>query len=413
MMPPTGPRVSDSPFLRSPGPKLVLLAAIVLGACKGPVTARPTPAATAPPVAASREPARAAVTASASPVSAPSEAREIVVDAVGDLMLGSTFPEPAVLPPHDGARLLEGVSEILRAADVAFGNLEGPLVDGHDRPTCTAGAIAEKSRGGPGGTSCWAFRVPTRYAAHLAAAGFDVVSLANNHALDFGEMGRASTMRELDRVGIVHSGPVGSIARLDVHGTTVAVIAFATSDGSNDLDDHDAARALVTRAAADAQLVIVSFHGGAEGVGHEHVPDGPESYYGDRRGSVRAFAHAMIDAGADLVLGHGPHVVRGMEIRAGRLIAYSLGSFATYGGINVSGRRGVSLILETHLAPDGAFLSGRIHPIRQIAPGGPRLDAKAEVIGVLRDLSRADFGTLAPGIDDTGAIAAPSNVTPQ
>jgi poly-gamma-glutamate capsule biosynthesis protein CapA/YwtB (metallophosphatase superfamily) len=344
----------------------------------------------------------------AAPAAAPEAGRDIVIGAVGDIMLGSTFPEGAMLPPRDGAELLAEVSPVLRAADVAFGNLEGPLVDGHDRPTCTAGAIAERQHGaGGGGTSCWSFRVPTRYGRLLADAGFDVLSLANNHILDFGEQGRTSTLQTLDRLGIAHSGPVGTVAHLSVRGTKIDVIAFATYETSNDLDDLDAARALVARSASAADVVLVSFHGGAEGLAHQHVHGGLETFHGESRGAVRAFARAMVDAGADLVLGHGPHVVRGMEIVRGRLIAYSLGNFATYGGISVNGRLGVSLILEAHLGPDGAFRGGRVHPIRQTSPGGPRLDAKAEVIPILRELSRDDFGEAAVRVDDAGALTAP------
>jgi Bacterial capsule synthesis protein PGA_cap len=102
-----------------------------------------------------------------------------------------------------------------------------------------------------------------------------------------------------------------------------------------------------------------------------------------------------------------PHVVRGMEVRRGHLIAYSLGSFANYGGINVAGRLGVSLILEAHLAKDGAFRRGRVHAIRQAPPGRPALDPKGEVVAILRELSAADFGETAVTVTDRGELVAP------
>ncbi|HSN91149.1 MAG TPA: CapA family protein [Anaeromyxobacteraceae bacterium] len=324
----------------------------------------------------------------------------LVVAAAGDVMLGSTFPEGALLPPDDGRGLLDEVAPLLSAADVAFGNLEGPLLDG--------GASEKCARSRPG--RCYAFRVPTRYGVHLREAGFNLLSLANNHAGDFGDAGRASTRAVLERHGIRYAGAPGEVARLEVRGLRVAMVAFSTSAGTNDLRDLEGARQAVEAAAAGADIVVVSVHGGAEGREHEHVPAGGETFLGEDRGDLRAFARTVVEAGADLVLGHGPHVVRGMEVIRGRLVAYSLGNFATWGGMNLSGPNGLTLVLEVRLAPDGAFLSGRIHPARQVKPGGPRLDPTGEVIGRIRLLSREDFGPSAVVVSDDGAIAPPSAV---
>jgi len=153
--------------------------------------------------------------------------------------------------------------------------------------------------------------------------------------------------------------------------------------------------------------VVVSFHGGAEGARYQHVTQGPEMFYGEDRGDLRAFARAMIDAGADLVIGHGPHVMRGMEVYRGRLIAYSLGNFATYGSFNLSGPNGLAAILEVKLACDGAFLGGRLHPVKQIKPGGPLLDPEGAVLPLVRRLSEEDFGATAVLISDKGELTAP------
>jgi hypothetical protein len=324
----------------------------------------------------------------------------IVIAAVGDVMLGSAFPEETggMLPPGDGAHLLDEVAPILRGADIAFGNLEGPLVD--------AGTSEKCARSKPG--RCYAFRVPTRYGRYLADAGFDVLSVANNHAGDFGEAGRASTRATLDALGIRHTGTPGDAARLEVRGTRVAFVGFATSGGTNDLRDLDEAVRLVQAARQEADLVIVSFHGGAEGADRQHVPRGKEEFLGEDRGDLRTFAHAVIDAGAALVIGHGPHVVRGMEVYRGRLVAYSLGNFATYGAFNLSGPNGLSLVLEVRLAPDGAFLGGRAHPARQEKPGGPHLDPAGAVLPVLRRLSAEDFGASAVRVGDDGSLEAPA-----
>ncbi|MGH9602128.1 MAG: CapA family protein [Terriglobales bacterium] len=324
---------------------------------------------------------------------------EISFAAVGDIMLGSAYPETAPLPPEDGANLLAEVAPILSAADLTFGNLEGPMLEGGSTAKCTD----ESVRAG----RCYAFRVPTRYGPHLKKAGFDVMSLANNHVMDFGLEGRASSAKTLDELGIAHSGAPGDVARLTVRGRKVALIAFATYPHSYNLLDLDAARAAVTELAANSDIVVVSFHGGAEGARYQHVVQGAEMFYGENRGDLRTFTRAMIDAGADLVIGHGPHVMRGLEIYKGRLIAYSLGNFATYGSFNLSGPNGLTAILEVKLGCDGAFLGGRLHPVKQLKPGGPLLDPEAAVLPLVRQLSEEDFGASAVRISDKGELTAP------
>src|SRR5215471_8887289 len=231
---------------------------------------------------------------------------DIVLEAVGDVMLGTTFPDASGgdLPPNDGADLLQEVTPILKRGDIVFGNLEGPLVDG---------GVSAKCRGKRPG-SCYAFRVPTRYGKYLKDAGFSVMGLANNHAMDFGQEGRTSSRQMLDLLGIAHSGEVGDIAHLMVKGKKVEVIAFATYPNAYNLLDLDDSLQVIRDARAESDLVIVSFHGGAEGATHQHVPSGDETFLGEDRGDLRKFTHAAIDAGAHVVLGSGPHVVRGMEI---------------------------------------------------------------------------------------------------
>lgn len=331
--------------------------------------------------------------------SAPREQRssdEVSIAAVGDIMLGSTWPDSNDLPPNDGANLLREVAALLAGADIAFGNLEGPLIDGGQTSKCPRKSV-----------NCVAFRVPTRYGKYLQQAGFDVMSLANNHALDFGQEGRSSTKRVLDDLGIAYSGEVGDLAHLVVRGKKVEVIAFATYPTSYNLNDSQTAIRLVAESRARADIVIVSFHGGAEGATSQHVPAGPETFLGEKRGDLRRFTHAVIDAGADLVIGHGPHVVRGMEIYQKRLIAYSLGNFATYGKFNISGPLGVSLILEVRLGLDGTFAGGRIHSIKQEKPGGPRLDPNRTIIPIVRKLSNEDFGANSISLAEDGTILRP------
>ena len=320
-------------------------------------------------------------------------------------MLGTTFPDETggLLPPNDGADLLQQVTPILKRGDIVFGNLEGPLVDGV--------GMSLKCRGKAPG-HCYAFRVPTRYGALLKAAGFTVMGLANNHAMDFGQEGRDSSRQTLEAQRIAHTGEIGDIAHLTIKGERVAVIAFATYPGAYNLLDTDDALAAIRHAKADSDLVIVSFHGGGEGATHQHVLEGDEMFLGEDRGDLRRFAHAAIDAGADLVLGSGPHVVRAMEIYKGKLIAYSLGNFATYGPFNLSAENGLSLVLEAHLAPDGTFLGGRVYPVKQEKPGGPKLDPSGQILPVLRALSSTDFGPTAVVVGPDGKLWLPGTVIP-
>lgn len=319
--------------------------------------------------------------------------------AVGDVMLGTTFPDASGgdLPPNDGADILHEVAPILKNGDVTFGNLEGPLVDG---------GVSAKCHGKREGT-CYAFRVPTRYGKYLKDAGFSVMGVANNHAMDFGQEGRDSSRQVLDSVGIAHSGEVGDIAHLTVKGKKVAVIAFATYPNAYNLLNLDDAVQVIKDARAESDLVIVSFHGGAEGATHQHVPAGDETFLGEDRGDLRKFTHAAIEAGAQVVVGSGPHVVRGMEIYQGKLIAYSLGNFATYGPFNLSGENGISLILEAHLGVDGNFHGGRVYPVKQEKPGGPKLDPDMKIVPLLRELSTSDFGENSISVSNDGLLTPP------
>jgi len=321
----------------------------------------------------------------------------ITIAAVGDIMMASTYPDESRMPPNDGTDLLTDVTPILSRADITFGNLEGPLADSEVSKKCT-----------PKSTRCFAFRVPTRYAKHLKAAGFDVMSLANNHAGDFGDAGRASTRRALDDQGIKHAGSdkgTFAITVVETKGKRVAFVAFAHNAISPNVNDLASGRRLISEANKRADMVVVSFHGGAEGKGAQNVPARTEIFAGAPRGNLRLFARTVIDAGADLVLGHGPHVLRGMEIYKERLIAYSLGNFCTYGWFQLVAETALTAILEVKLDASGRFLGGKIHAGRQEGRGRPVLDQSGESTLVIRKLSISDFGAAAPRIAADGTIS--------
>jgi len=325
------------------------------------------------------------------------EGTTVRLRSVGDMMIGTDFPA-GYLPPNEGKDSFTAVTPWLQDADLTFGNLEGPLCDTGKTNKC-------KPDSTPG--SCYAFRSPGSYVDLYKAAGFDLLSTANNHAGDFGEVCRLETESLLDRVGIAHSGRPGDIASVQKNGLRIAMIGFHTSRSCHYLNDHETAQQLVRSLAAQHDIVIVSFHGGREGSKALHTPDARETFYGEDRGHLRRFARDVIDAGADLVLGHGPHVLRGMEVYNDRLIAYSLGNFATYGRFNIRGPNGLGVILETVLAADGAFVGGRLLSTRQEGRGVPVPDESGEGADLIRKLSMEDFPKTGILVAQDGTLASP------
>ena len=158
-------------------------------------------------------------------------------------------------------------------------------------------------------------------------------------------------------------------------GTKVAFAGFSTYS----VEQPDGRRCRGARAdpgaAAQADIVVAFFHAGAEGADKSHVPNGPESAFGEYRGDSRRFARVAIDAGADLVLGSGPHVLRGLELYKNRLIAYSLGNLAGYKNFGTGGRSALSALLTVAVTPTGRFFAGRIDSLRLNGAAIPSKDS--------------------------------------
>lgn len=314
--------------------------------------------------------------------SAQAEAPTLRVVAAGDTMMGSDRVKgEAGLPPDGGAVIFADTTPIFSAADVAFLNLEGPLAEGLSSPKCA-----------PTSTDCYAFRTPTRFVQNLVHAGIDVVSLANNHANDLGEEGLLSTMATLDGAGIAHAGRRGDVAFLQRQGLVVGVVGAHSGSCCVNVNDLDEVRAAVRAADERADIVIFAFHGGAEGPDHRHVPGAVEIAWGEPRGDVRALGRAAVEAGADLVLGTGPHVLRAMEVHQGRLIAYSLGNYTGFRQFGTKGGPGgTSALLDVTLAFDGRLLGGRLHALALDGESVPHLDPTGSGGRMVDELSRADF----------------------
>jgi poly-gamma-glutamate capsule biosynthesis protein CapA/YwtB (metallophosphatase superfamily) len=295
--------------------------------------------------------------------------------------------------PSDGGRSFFSDVQTDLAGDVVLGNLEGTLSTGG------------QSKCGAGSANCFAFQTPPAYAGRLKQAGFTVMNLANNHAYDFGADGLRQTTDALAGIGLEWTGRPGQVTVQKVGGIRVAVVGFAPYRWAQSLTDVAAAKRLVRKAGSKADVVVVTMHAGGEGSDRQHVRRGTERFLGENRGDPIRFAHAVVDAGADLVVGHGPHVLRGMEWYKGRLIAYSLGNFAGYKVFALGGPLSTSGILRVTLRGDGKFETGRLVPTHLVGGGLPEIDPGEAAHGVVRTLSREDFGARAVKISSDGILS--------
>jgi poly-gamma-glutamate capsule biosynthesis protein CapA/YwtB (metallophosphatase superfamily) len=311
----------------------------------------------------------------------------------GDIMLGSNYPSDAKLPVLDGKELLSHVKDILRDADVTFGNLEGCILDkGGNVKSCNSG--------------CYFFRMPDRYVNYLVDAGFDVMNIANNHNGDFGAPGRENTVKVLKAAGLYYAGlkDICETSRFEINGVKYGFCGFAPNTGTVKITDLEYAKKLVKELDKDCDIVIVSFHGGAEGKTYNHVTRKTETFYGENRGNVYEFAHAVIDAGADVVFGHGPHVVRATELYKDRFIIYSMGNFCTSGDFSISGISGYAPIVKVFTDKKGKFVKGKIISALQKDKNGPVLDPDNSAAKEIKRLTESDFPETPLSISNDGTI---------
>ncbi len=337
------------------------------------------------------------ITACITPTADTASIRNITLAFTGDIMMGTTYPtEGSFLPANEGADLFKDVRDVISNADIAAGNLEGTLLD-------SEGIV--KKCGNP--ELCYAFRMPTRYASHLTDAGFDFMSIANNHINDFGAPGLSSTQQTLKDAGIYFAGLRASCptAILEKDGRTIGFAAFGHNRGTLNIMNMEEIRNTIQNLADKCDFVIVSFHGGGEGKKFTHVPHAMEQCFGEQRGNVEEFAHAAIDAGADVVYGHGPHVTRAIELYNDRIIMYSLGNFCTPYRVNLSGVSGHAPVVTVTLNQDGTFHSGRIYSFIQTPGTGPRTDTSHSVAGQMRTLTQSDFPSTPLNIANDGSIS--------
>lgn len=310
----------------------------------------------------------------------------------GDVMMGTTFPDTA-LPYRKGVYLFRDAKAILRRADVAAGNLEGTLCDG-----CESRKKVSKIS--------YAFCTPVAMSGLLKEAGYDFMSLANNHSFDFGLAGLQQTTHTLDSLGISYAGIEGrcETAIIARRGLKIGFCAFGHNAYTVKHTDSLKVFSVINRLRPLVDVLVVSFHGGAEGAKESHLPYGKEVFLTENRGYIRDFAHYCIDLGADVVYGHGPHVVRCMEVYKRRFIAYSLGNFCTPKGINVKGISGYAPVVTVKVDEKGRFLAGKIYPFVQQWGVGPRADRSGRVIRQVRQLNATDVPQSQAFVDAKGNI---------
>ncbi len=317
----------------------------------------------------------------------------VSVTAVGDIQLGRAWPEEyAALPDGGPEALLDQVSPYLKD-DITFGNLETVLSN-------TGGTM----KGLRGKQGIFVFRVPVSYASGLKNAGFTVLGTANNHANDFKTEGMYATMNALDSAKILHSGKTGVVASWNVKGVRVCMVAYSNQESAYTIQDSLNVWKRIRSLDLNHDIVIVSFHGGAEGRQANRIKDTVEYYYGENRGNAFKFARWAVDAGADLVLGHGPHVLRGMEKYRGRLIAYSLGNFSSYKSFVTDGALSYSIILKVSLAKNGVCKQASVIPLVFNADGKPGIDNDKNAISMLNTLSTEDLKSTAVVFDSSGNV---------
>ena len=241
------------------------------------------------------------------PPPAPPPPRQVTLAAVGDVMLDRSVG--ASINQKGCAHIIEAVASELKRADITFGNLECPLST--VRPHSPQENLV--------------FRADPKTVKVLALGGFDIVSLANNHTLNAGRAGLLQTLTHLEEAGIAYVGAAADKAEgsrpvfIEVDRLKVGFLAYTDlsfAHGSYSKIDEDLGRlqTQIAQAKNKCDLLVVSYHWGTE-------------YHGRPSQRQVKVAHATIDAGADVILGHHPHVLQGVEIYRRCPILYSLGNF--------------------------------------------------------------------------------------
>lgn len=326
-------------------------------------------------------------------VNLPTQNDSIIIGFVGDIV-----PDDIV-----DNQYLSSFKTIFDRADIMMGNLEGVLIEKDEATKLEASGTETKCK--VLGNGCYMLRGNISFGRMLADSSFDFLNLANNHAQDYGESGIISTKIALDTWNISYSGERNTITVKEINGTKIAFVGFSPNKGSNLILYQNEIRNVIYKAKKEGGIIIVVFHAGGEGRAYQHTLPGEEFYFGENRGDVIKSAHTAIDAGADLVLGSGPHVLRGMEIYHNKLIAYSLGNFYATHDLNTKEILGTSGILFAQIKKsDGLFNKGLFLSTQLDDSGIPFIDESDAGLTAIQSLSTDDFPNTSPIIQGDGVI---------
>jgi hypothetical protein len=330
-------------------------------------------------------------------------AQEAAVEKSGTAVIafGGDVMVPLGTNEEETRKFLSGLSPTFKSADAAFVNLEGPI----------GGDIAEEKH--CKSVNCHVLRQSPSIAQALSEIGVKVVSVANNHAGDLGLSGMASTDAALAQAGIIPAGRMDrKPAVIKIGGMSIAFLGFGSFRGIPDTRDLEPALADIREAKASYDVVVVSMHVGCEGEKAGVIPNGHERCFGDDRGDTKRFARAAARAGATIIVGHGPHVPRGVEFQNGVPIFYSLGNLATGAGIRVEGKEALApvLIVTFHKKRSAKIESMRIVSFKQDREAGPLPDpddaARKEILALSKALNK-NSPTSARQVDR--ALGTPAN----
>ncbi len=274
-------------------------------------------------------------------------AEEVTITLVGDIYLGGRVVP--FIERYSPEYPFRHIKDVLKGSDVVIGNLESPLTTSED-------VFMEKR---------FIFKAPPVVARWMKEVGFDILTLANNHIMDFGPGGLTDTLTVLKKVGILHTGAGMNIEEarrpvfVRVGGIRIGVLAYSNTLPKEFYAGRDSpgtapgyygyVRRDVRRLRKEADVVVVAFHWGEEGSFF------PKDYQ-------RELAHLAIESGAHLVVGHHPHVIQGIEFSGDGIVFYSLGNLV-FGSYSPSAE---GMIAEVTFRRDGrrcAIKSVRIIPL--------------------------------------------------
>jgi hypothetical protein len=298
-----------------------------------------------------------------------STSKELSIGWVGDMVPSDALYNESVF---------DGVKEKTQAPDIMIGNLEATFAEAHRRSKCTY--IDGE---------CYAFRGDSNFATSLRDAGFDVINLVNNHALDYGEEGLADTEAVLRSAGIPFISLTSPALSIEKNGQKIGILGVSSTSPTHYILDYEYITTELGKLKNENDIVILIFHGGSEGSMKTAVTGEYEFFGSENRGNVQMVAHTAIDAGADIVLGSGPHVLRKMEYYKDGVIVYSAGNFV--GGnekLLTRGALGISGIFNIFVSDSTPHLRHTIDSIILSKEGVPTLEPLEQGKAMVEQLSQ-------------------------